>query len=74
MRQRLQSIVKVDTGQRCREAPILLAHAHRIDDEQRRAVAGHQMLDRLVGERVLRRVQFQGFNRGGARTQRRFGH
>ena len=59
MRQRLHRVVKSDARQGRGEPPILGAHALGIDHEQRRAVARHQMLDRLARERVLRRIELQ---------------
>ncbi len=58
MRQRLQGVVQINARQRCAETAILLTHAFGIDDEQGRAVASHQMLDRLSRERILLGIEF----------------
>ena len=57
LRQGLQCVVELDARQRRAERAVLRTDALRIDDEQRRAVAAHQVLDRLARERVLARIE-----------------
>jgi hypothetical protein len=41
-RQRLQRVVQVDSGQRLVQLAVLRAHAFAVDDQQRRAIGGHE--------------------------------
>jgi hypothetical protein len=59
MRQRLQRIVQIHARQRGGQTPVLPAHAFGIDDEQRRAVAQHQMAHRLRRKRILGGIELQ---------------
>ena len=64
MRQGLERVVKIDARQRRGERAVLRAHALGIDHEQAASRSGHQVLDRLAGERILRRIELQlGFVR-----------
>jgi hypothetical protein len=55
VRERLESVVQVDTGQRCAQCAVLAADLFAVDDEQRRAETGCQPAD--LSFRQRRRVE-----------------